>query len=401
MITDDQVAALLRDAGTAGPLPRPLDPSDAAARAGRGRTRTEALSGLAVALAAVLVLTEPGRVVLTTATVGATAPVSPGWSPEYLPPVLLLLVLLASALATPLALRLRVDAVPRRLLAAVWGVVAILVVGLFSSEWGVFLVPSRWELLRGTRFFQPWPWLVLLVPPVVVAAGALLGRRALRPSSIRPVSGALWLSVCLMCGWALASLAFQPVSDPAPGSTPLAVVALAAALAVTVGLGAAARRRLPPGSPWRLSSGATLLVVAVSAATSLGIEVPQVLNLVTRRPHAGVVTWLVVVTAVLICLALVGARLALHPQRRTWLSAVLAVAVVPLSVQSGQSLMSAMQSDVRTGAVHPAPGLLWAGLLAVLAVAALVAVDRRTSSPAVVDGSGADSTARPADDLDA
>lgn len=62
--------------------------------------------------------------------------------------------------------------------------------------------------------------------------------------------------------------------------------------------------------------------------------------------------------------------------------------------------MSAMRSDVRTGAVHPAPGLLWAGLLAVLAVTALVAVDRRTSSPAVVDDSGADDAARPADDLD-
>jgi hypothetical protein len=43
--------------------------------------------------------------------------------------------------------------------------------------------------------------------------------------------------------------------------------------------------------------------------------------------------------------------------------------------------MSAMQSDLKTGAVHPAPGLLWAGLLAVLAVAALAAVDRRPSPP--------------------
>jgi hypothetical protein len=59
-----------------------------------------------------------------------------------------------------------------------------------------------------------------------------------------------------------------------------------------------------------------------------------------------------------------------------------------------------MQSDVRTGAVHPAPDVLWAGLLAVLAVAALVAVDRRTSRPAVGDDSGADDAARPADHLD-
>ncbi len=382
MITDDQVAALLRDAGNDGPLPRPLDPTYAVAQARRGRTRTQALSGLAVALAAVLVLTEPGRVLLTAAAGGATVPSAPGVSPAYLAPVLLALVILAAGLATPFARRLRDDAVPRRLLAALWGVLALLLAGLLP-EGGVLLAPSYWEALSGSRFWSPWAGLVVLVP-ILLAAGALLARRALRPSSIRPLSGAVWLTLCLACGWALGALVVQPVTHSARGGALLDAIALAAALGVSVALGAAARRRLPTGSPWSRSAGATLLVVATSSATILGLMVPPAFRGVTGSLRAEGAAYLVVATVVLVVLALVGARLAMPPQTRSRLTGVLAVAVVPLSVQSGQLLTSAMAADPRTGVVHPASGLIWAGVLAVLAVAALVLVDRRTA-PAPID----------------
>lgn len=390
MITDDQVVALLRDAGNDGPLPRPLDPTYAVAEARRGRTRTQALSGLAVALAAVLILTEPGRVLLTAAAGGATVARSPGVSPAYLAPVLLALVILAAGLATPFARRLRDDAVLRRLLAALWGVLALLLAGLFP-EGGVLLAPSYWEALSGGRFWSPWAGLVVVVP-ILLAAGALLARRTLHPASIRPLSGAAWLNLCLACGWALAALVVQPVTNSARGGTALDAVALAAALAVAVALGAAAHRRLPTGSPWSRSSGATLLVVATSSATILGLMVPPAFRGVTGSLRAGGAAYLVVAAVVLVVLALVGARLALPSQARSRLTGVLAVAVVPLSVQSGQSLMSAMAADPRTGVVHPASGLIWGGVLAVLAVAALVVVDRCTSPPAVEDEAGAEIT---------
>jgi hypothetical protein len=201
----------------------------------------------------------------------------------------------------------------------------------------------------------------------------------LRATSIRPVSGALWLTLSLGCGWSLGWLAYEPLSNPARGSTALDVVALAAALAVAVAVGAAARRRLPAGSPWRRSSGATLVVVAASAATTLAVWVPQALSSTTRMGRVGA-GWLVLAAVVLVALAVVGARWTLGPAQRSWLTAVLAVAVVPLSVRSGHSVMSGMAADPRTGIAHPAPGLIWGGLLAGLSVAALVVVDRRTSA---------------------
>jgi hypothetical protein len=379
VITDDQVVALLRDAGSAGPLPRPLDPRDVVSRSRAGRTRTLALAGLGTALAAVVVLTEPGRVLLAQAASGGTSPQGRGLFPGLLPAVLLLVVIVASAVATPVAARLPEEAGARRALAAVWGVLAILVAGLFSEWGGVFLVPSRWEFLQSPRPLQPIALMVLA--PTVVAAGALLARRVLRPSSMHPVSGAVWLSLSLMSGWALASLAYLPVSNPAPGTTDVgAVVALAAGLAVAVALGAAAYRRLPPGSPWRRAAGLTLLVAATGAATILCLELWSALGAgkLTLARTGGVV-WLAVAAVILVGLALLGARLAFGSAVRTWVTAVLAVAVVPLAVQSGQSLISAMQPDVKTGVVHPAPGLLWACLLAILAVTALVLLDRRTS----------------------
>ncbi|MFN8149062.1 MAG: hypothetical protein U0R76_16565 [Candidatus Nanopelagicales bacterium] len=197
MITDDQVAALLRDAGNDGPLPRPLDPSYAVAQARRGRTRTQALSGLAVALAAVLVLTEPGRVLLAASTGATTGTTTGSWFWAYLAPILLL-VLLGCALATPLARRLREESRARRLLAALWGVLALLLASLLSSYVGYLLSPSHVAARNATlRHALVRPGALV---PVVLAAGPLLGRRALRSTSIRPVTGAVWLSLSVGCG---------------------------------------------------------------------------------------------------------------------------------------------------------------------------------------------------------
>ena len=72
MITDDQVATLLRDAGNAGPLPSPLDPAAAVARARTDRTRSRALAGLAVAVA-VQPAADIGGIVATGITIAQSA----------------------------------------------------------------------------------------------------------------------------------------------------------------------------------------------------------------------------------------------------------------------------------------------------------------------------------------
>jgi hypothetical protein len=376
VITDDQVVTLLRDAGNDGPLPRPLDPTHAVAQARRGRTRTQALSGLAVALAAVLILTEPGRVLLAASTGGTSSPSTPNAFPTVLVPIALVLLLLGCALATPAARRLREDSRARRLLAALWGVLALLLASLLSSYVGYLLSPTNVETLNAGRFGTPWVALVLLVP-VVLAVGPLLARRALRSSSIRPVSGAVWLSLGLGCSWSLGELALLPVIDPGRGRTLWDVVALAAAIAAVVGIGAAARRRLPAGAPWRRSAGDTLLLVAAGASTTLGLVLPEALPPTTRASALGA-GWILAGVAALLALAVVGARWALAPGHRTWPTTGLSVAVVLLSTLASGALLEALRLDSGTGAVHPTSGLLWAGLLVVVATAALVVVDRRT-----------------------
>jgi len=377
VITDDQVATLLRDAGNDGPLPRPLDPSYAVAQARRGRTRTQALSGLAVALAAVLVLTEPGRVLLAASTGAASGPSTPSGFPTFLVLIGLLLLLLGCALATPLARRLREESRARRLLAALWGVLALLMASLLSSYVGYVLSPSRVAALNATRFGTPWFALAPLVP-VVLTAGPLLGRRALRSTSVRPVTGAVWLSLSVGCGWSLAELVFQPVANPAHGRTLLDLAVLVAAMAATVVIGAAARRRLPTGSPWRRSAGATLLVIATSGSTTLVSASTETYSAIPRTALG--FAWLAAAGAILLAVAVVGGRWALAPEHRTWPTTALAVAVVLLTTRASGLLISGLQPDLRSGVPHPRGDLLWSGVFVVLAIAALAMVDRRTRS---------------------
>ncbi|MFN8149063.1 MAG: hypothetical protein U0R76_16570 [Candidatus Nanopelagicales bacterium] len=90
--------------------------------------------------------------------------------------------------------------------------------------------------------------------------------------------------------------------------------------------------------------------------------------------------WILAGAAVLLALAVVGARWGLSREQRTWPTTALSVAVVALSTLSSDAVLVALRVDPGTGTVHPTTSLLWAGLLVVLATAALVMVDRRTRS---------------------
>lgn len=376
MITDDQVAALLRDAGNDGPLPRPLDPSYAVAQARRGRTRTQALSGLAVALAAVLVLTEPGRAALSAATGATTGTTTGSWFWAYLAPILLLVLLLVSALATPFALRLREDAAPRRLLAALWLVLAVLLASLFS---GLGLVLVRPDLLHTSFGAQIIPLSAYFFIPVALSSGALLARRRLRPGSLRVLSGAAWLTFALVSGQAVANVVLLPMVNARPGTdSPTGLLLLAVALLATVALGALSQRGRPAGGAWRRGAATTLMVCSATVAAVFGAELLYVVGGQSSIIRASGAVWLTLAVVLMLGLALLGAWLALDAGTRRWSSVVLAVAVVPLAMQAGQQLLVSVQADPRTGVPHSAPGLLAASVLGVLAVSALMVVDRCT-----------------------
>ena len=383
MITDDQVAALLRDAGNAGPLPRPLDPTVAVAQARRDRSRTHGLAGLAVAVVAVAVLTGPGRAVLSQAAAGGETGDGEDRRPFILGLGLLVAVFVLLGIATPFARRLPARAALRSFVAAGWGALGLAEVGVSATlgAWLFYQPDLRDSYLDGQ--------LLLYLggeTAVVVAVGALCLwlRRLLLPTSVRPLTGALFLLASLQAGtWVgIAMLSQVVLGRVSSGVTPTALVGLLVLLLAALGFGAAALR----GTRRVLAraGGMTLLMIGARYVAVAGYDlVISLMRTPAGQPNRAAATAFVVVTlAVGVAVAAGGARLWRGPAARPWSASLLAVLAATSTLAAGSLLETAAtvsRPDGRSFTV--VSGFGWGLALALLGTVALAAVDRRTPGP--------------------
>lgn len=381
MITDDQVATLLRDAGSAGPLPAPLDAGVAVARARRERTRVRGLVGLAGALVAIGLVALGDLPARVRAAGGGGADRAADPTPTLVVLAGAALALVVAAIATPFVLRLDERSRLRAVLAATWGAFALATGSLTMYPTASLLVspshlvdgvPRGWALSAGI-----WESVVLAVMVL-----ALLARRRLRPGSLRPVSGALWLVGALHLGYWFAAVLYLQLLDRVGSRFGRAVdfdlwslLPLAVVVVMTAGLGLLALR----GDPrWR--SRVTGSTVLVASAASMGLWASTLYDFSVAVTTTEAARWFVL-TALLLSLAgaVLGAWWALPPGSRRWTTAVVAALAASAATTAGTGSTTALQTTSRIG--HEASafgGMVVAVVVALVAVVLVALLDRRT-----------------------
>ena len=383
MITDDQVADLLRDAGNDGPLPRPLDPSVAVVRARRSRTRTEGLVGLAVVLGLVAAVGAQTRPALDHPLGGgsSTVPAEQHWWAAVMPVWALLLVLVVAGVSTPFARRLPEGARRRSLLAAAWGVLSLVVLGVLGSWLAAFLITpdALVDNLRVTpRAVAILGWSAGLgLVSFVLCWLALLARRALRPASLPPFRGALWATLAVEAGYWVSIVALAPVlgSRFTPSLAGVAAFGILVLVALAVGTWCS-RSRFGQRSLRRVGGG-TLLVAGSACLSAVGLEALQVLPRALTEGRASGAVALVVLVAVSLAASLAGAVLALPPGQRPWAARLLAVLTTAAPLAAGSLLFQSLVGSRPASTISAVQEQVVVVLLAVAAVAALVVLDRR------------------------
>jgi len=383
MITDDQVADLLRDAGNDGPLPRPLDPAVAVSRARRSRTRTQGLVGLAAVLGLIAAVEAPTRSVLDQA-LGAgssTVPAEQHWWAALMPVWALLLVLVVAGLATPVALRLPEAERRRTLLAATWGVLSLVVLGVLGSWLAAFLVTpdTLVDNLRVTpRAAAILGWSAGLgLVSFVLCWIALLARRALRPAALPPFRGALWVILAVEAGYWVSIVALAPGlgSRFTPSLAGVAAFGVLVLVALAVGTWCS-RGRFGPRTLRRVG-GVTLLVAGSACLSAVGLEALQVLPRALTEGRAAGAVALVVLVAISLTVSLAGAVLALPPGARPWAGRLLAVLATAAPLAAGSLLFQSLTGSRPVGALSAVSERMVVVLLVAAAVSALGALDRR------------------------
>ncbi len=381
MITDDQVVALLRDAGNAGPMPAPLAAGDAVARARRDRTRFGGLVGIAAAVVAVGLVASADL----PAPVRAAGGDGVGGTPDPGPTLFVLagaaLAVVLAAIATPLALRLGERSHVRAVLAATWGAFALAVGSLTMYPTASLLVspsrlvdgvPRNWALLAGS-----WESVVLLLMVL-----ALLARRRLRPGSLRPFCGALWLVAALHLGYWFAAVLYLQILDrvgsrygAAASFDRYSLVALALVIVAALGLGMLALRGQPHARSRVL--GGTVVVASAGAA---GVWASTLYSFAVSVTTTEAARWFVLSALVLsLGAAALGAMVALPPAPRRLTTALVAALAASASTTAGSGTTTALQTTARIGHEASAFGGMVASVLVALVAVALVALlDRRT-----------------------
>jgi hypothetical protein len=295
----------------------------------------------------------------------------------------LLLVLVAAGVATPFARRLPEGARRRSLLAAVWGVLSLVVLGVLGSELAAFLVTpdALVDMMRGTPRVGAILGLSegLGLVSFVLCWLALLARRALRPASLPPFRGALWVTLAVEAGYWVSIVGLAPVLR-ARGTASLAgVAAFGVLVLVAVAVGTwCSRGRFGLRSLQRVG-GVTLLVAGSACLSAVGLEALQVLpRALTEGRGSGSVA-LVVLVGLALAASIAGAGLALPPGERPWARRLLAVLTTAAPLAAGSLLFQSLVGSRPASTVSAVQEQMVVVLLAVAAVTALVVLDRRPS----------------------
>lgn len=381
MITDDQVVALLREAGSAGPLPRPLAPSLVVEQGRRSRTRAHALVALTAVVGLVAAAGTTGRSAVDQAIGGVSAAHPVTQQSAWLPVWALLLVFAVAGVATAFALRLPELARRRSLLASTWGVMSVVALGVPGTQLAAFLgYPDT--LIDHLRETPGAGAIVERLVGLMVVSFALcwiaqVARRALRPAAPPAFRSALWLTFAVEAGYWLSLIGLATVLGfrsraSAPGVATFGALVLAALAA-----GAwCSRGKADLRSP-RHVGGVTLLVAGSACLSTAGLDALQVLPRALSDGRTTGALAIVLMVAVCAAPALAGAALALPEGERPWTARLLAVVSTAAPLAAGTLLVDSLTVSRSVGAISAVEAQTVAVLLVVAAVAALMTLDRR------------------------
>jgi hypothetical protein len=383
VITDDQVATLLRDAGTAGPVPAPVDGYVVAARARaqHARRRAAAGGGAAVALLAIGV-----TVATSSGTGGSELPLTsfgPASRQQQPGDVARTVVLVGGVLAlltvlTLLGRRTAPTSLGRSVLAAIWGlvpVVLVLLAGPYTSYlllWGAVVASPQTSTLTLCS-------VITVVTAVCAWIPVHLRLRLLGPRDSSLVATG-WLVLSLVAGQAIAWIALLRFVGARQQASPVTVVSAAAVVVLAMGAGWLRARRRGEARPVRWGLGSSVLLVGSTAAVIWWDELGSGALLSSHWR-----LWSEVVALGLLPAAVAGSGAWLVVARgpRRPLRAALVAAVALLVVAAAQALHWLIWYAA-VGAPRSSTGLsgylVWAVVLAVAATAALVAYDRRSAA---------------------
>lgn len=377
MITDDQVATLLRDAGNAGPLPAAIDPQPVIASARRARARAAGFTGLA-ALAVVvgLVLVRPvarGRTVVEAASGAASSSFMPLLVAGGLVAAVAVLLVVTGLLArgsAPTSLRRLVPASVATILALFFLLVTVPYLGTLIW-YGPRVVQESWFTPGGALVAT----LLVLTWLAVWTRQKLLGRPG---SSVLITAWVVLSSVAGLGLYGAVAIRIVLASRNTWGWT-VPIVLLVLATACVAGRWLPRVRHVDRRT--LRSLGLTLLLACSVAAVSWFGDFDLL-----RGPVIRWASWFLVAALGLVpvVVALLGAWLAEPVGERRRRRALGLWAAVLLVVAAGHELRDLLWAAA-TGSRHDSvPGyVLWAVALVALAVVAVVARDRR--APTAVD----------------
>jgi hypothetical protein len=377
VITDDQVARLVRNAGFAAPPSLRVDLDAVEKRVARDRTvarTSELLAGVGVLLLVATIWLDPQSKLPNPGTGPGTPSAAFSWAPLLVVLALLMLAVVSTAIAGGHAGRTAEGSRLRAPVAAAWGVLGLLALGPTVYVTSIFVAYPDFVVGAGSQVLA-----VCSVGAVtfVLAWCALAARRR----ALGRGRGAFLTTVWIVATWgvgawiAAAMASFLGRASKLAPIEPHSALSLTAATAIALGCAAVLRRRAGSDHPFLRGLALTVAFAAVGSAYSIGSAavLGTAFWLTHRAPGAAIAVGMLVV-------ALVAARLSLRRGASDgWLSAVLGVATVSLATAAAIDLWSVILHAVGAPGGSATSSAAWTIGLATAAGLCLAALDRRSS----------------------
>jgi hypothetical protein len=376
LITDDQVAALVREAGMAAPVPRPVDLAEVERRSHRDRATARALGGLAAAAALVILALSWGSSALRP-TAAATGPNARDDAERWMLTGLavLALLLVAAGIAAVLVRGRPATSTARRTVAAAWGVLAALLMAPVLYLIGTFVEnPSLlWEISSHTlqRFIPLGAGFVALVWLAQSLRRRMLGRRG------GGTLAAVWLvATWLVAGAVIRMLADHLLVDRVTSTSVSSVVVPTVLLVVAVAAGVRLLRSEAHPRPLRATVGLTVSAIASFVAVDFVSLLVGVYGVTLSRLASPLL-----VSVLALGVALLGSRVAARGSgAEAWTTAALVVltACLAWSAATHFSAMLQLGLSVRVPSEGASAGYArWAVAFSLAATVSLLVLDRR------------------------
>ena len=373
MITDDQVARLVRDAGHASPTSLHVDLDAVEQRVVRDRTvarTTGLLSTVGVLLLVAVVWFDPQSTLVDRAASGATT--TRWWIPSLALLVAVLLAIVVTAVASRRAARTELGSGARASVSAAWGVLGLLALGPVVSVTSTMTVNP--QFFQG---FRHWPAAAGVASVCVVLGWTAF---AARRRALGRGRGAALTTIWLLASWGVASWLAAAIASVVGRNAkvgpidPQSAYTLAGAIAVALVCAAVLRRRAGDERPFL--RGAALSLAVATALPAYFIGSAAVLGTASWLPHRSTAIPIVVA---LLAISLRSARYSLPPRTDGgWATAALGIAAVAFGTAAAADFWSLVVRGLgATSSASTLVSMAWAMALTVAAGVCLAAVERR------------------------